>query len=116
MLIRTNDTVEVISGDDAGVRAKVHKVSRLTGKVVVEGVNRVYKHVRKSQRNPQGGRLSREMPISASNVMFVCQACSKATRLGVRYLADGSKERFCKKCGSGQGTIAPAKARYAKKD
>lgn len=116
MLIRTNDTVEVIAGDDKGVRAKVHKVYRAAGKIVVEGVNRVYKHVRKSQRNPQGGRLSREMPIAASNVMYVCQACNKPTRLGARFLADGTKERFCKKCGAGNGTVAPPKARHAKKD
>ena len=42
-------------------------------KVVVEGVNRVYKHVRRSQQNPQGGRLSKEMPVSISNVLLVCE-------------------------------------------
>jgi len=90
-------------------------VDRAAGKIVVEGVNRVYKHVRRSQRNPQGGRLSKEMPIFACNAQLVCEACGAATRLGVRYLADGSKERFCKKCGAGNGQVAPAKARYAKK-
>jgi large subunit ribosomal protein L24 len=115
MLIRTNDTVEVITGDDAGTRAKVLRVDRAAGKVVVEHVNRVYKHVRKSQRNPRGGRLSKEMPVQISNVLLVCEACGKAARLGSRYLQDGSKERYCKKCGAGNGQIAPARARYAKK-
>lgn len=115
MHIRTNDTVEVITGDDAGTRAKVLRVDRETGKLVVEGVNRVYKHVRRSQRNPRGGRLSKEMPVQASNVQFVCPSCNKATRLGVRFLEDGSKERYCKKCGAATGQVAPAKARYAKK-
>jgi large subunit ribosomal protein L24 len=115
MLIRTNDTVEVITGDDAGTRAKVLRVDRAAGKVVVEHINRVYKHVRKSQRNPRGGRLSKEMPVQVSNVLLVCEACGKAARLGSRYLQDGSKERFCKKCGAGNGQIAPARARYAKK-
>ena len=55
--------MEVIAGDDRGVRGKVLRVDREAGKVVVEGVNRVYKHVRRSQKNPQGGRLSKEMPI-----------------------------------------------------
>lgn len=115
MLIRTNDTVEVMVGDDRGTRAKVVRVDREAGKVVIEGVNRVYKHVRRSQRNPRGGRLSKEMPVQLANIQLVCSACGKATRLGVRHLENGSKERYCKKCGAGNGAIAPAKARYAKK-
>jgi large subunit ribosomal protein L24 len=115
MWIKTNDTVKVISGEDRGTTAKVIRVNRKTGKLVVEGVNRVYKHVRRSQKNPQGGRLSKEMPIAASNVQLVCEACGAATRLGSRYLDNGSKERYCKKCGAGNGQVAPASARYAKK-
>ncbi len=114
MHIRVDDTVEVVTGDDRGTRAKVVNVDRAAGKLTVEGVNRVYKHVRRSERNPQGGRLSMEMPIQLSNVLLVCEACSAATRTGARYLDDGSKERFCKKCGAGIGQISPAKARYAK--
>ena len=82
MWIRANDTVMVISGEDRGTRAKVLRVEKQTGKLVVEGVNRVYRHVRRSQRNPQGGRLSVEMPIEQSNVALVCQGCGKATRVG----------------------------------
>jgi large subunit ribosomal protein L24 len=115
MRIKTNDIVMVISGEDRGTRGKVMRVDRDGRKIVVEGVNRVYKHVRRSQKNPQGGRLSMEMPISVSNVLLVCGSCGAAARLGARYLADGSKERYCKKCGAGNGTISPAKARYAKK-
>ncbi len=51
--------------------------------MVVEGVNRVYKHVRRSQRNPQGGRLSKEMPIQVANVMLICPKCGKPARTGV---------------------------------
>jgi large subunit ribosomal protein L24 len=83
--------------------------------LVVEGVNRVYKHVRRSQKNPQGGRLSKEMPIQMSNVLLVCEGCGAATRVGVRYLDNGAKERYCKKCGAGNGQVSPAKATYAKK-
>ena len=115
MLIRANDTVEVIAGDDRGTKARVVRVDHAAGKVTVEGVNRVYKHVRRSQRNPKGGRLSKEMPVSVSNVMLVCGSCHAAARMGARYLDDGSKERYCKKCGAANGTIAPAKARHAKK-
>jgi large subunit ribosomal protein L24 len=115
MHIRVNDTVEVQTGDDRGAKARVLKVDHAAGKLVVEGVNRVYKHVKRSQRNPQGGRLSKEMPVQISNVLLVCPSCGKATRSGARFNADGSKERFCKKCGSGMGQIAPARAAHAKK-
>ena len=115
MWIRVDDTVEVTTGEDRGTRGKVLRVNRAAGKLVVEHVNRVYKHVRRSQKNPQGGRLSLEMPISASNVLLVCEKCAAAARMGARHLDDGSKERYCKKCGAGNGQIAPAKARYAKK-
>lgn len=115
MHIKVNDNVEVIAGDEKGERGKVLRIDREKGRIVVEGINRVHKHVRRSQRNPQGGRLSKEMPIDLSNVALVCSSCHKAARTGARYLDDGSKERFCKKCGAGNGAIAPAKPRYAKK-
>jgi large subunit ribosomal protein L24 len=113
MLIRTGDTVEVIAGNDRGQRSRVIKVDRVTGKALVEGVNRVKKHIRRSQKYPQGGVLSKEMPVQLSNVQFYCQSCGRATRLGARFLADGSKERFCKKCGASAGQVAPAKAAHA---
>ena len=80
----------------------------------LEGVNRVYRHIKRSQKNPQGGRLSKEMPIDASNVLFVCGACGKATRLGTRTAADGGKVRVCKKCGAEQGTLRRPRAKAAK--
>ncbi len=113
MRIRANDTVVVTCGDDKGKRGRVLRVDRAGAKVVVEGVNKVWKHVRRSQKNPQGGRLSKEMPLALSNVRLVCPACNRATRVGARLAADGSKERFCKKCGAAIGQIAPAKARRA---
>lgn len=115
MHIRVNDTVKVITGADKAVEGKVLSVDHQKGKLIVEGVNRVYKHVRRSQRNPQGGRLSKEMPIQMSNVMWVCTSCGKPAKTGARYLDDGSKERYCKKCGKSGGEIAPPRAAYAKK-
>ena len=98
MHVRKDDLVEVISGDDAekGRARRVLRVLPDEGKVVVEGVNRVYKHVKPSRRNPQGGRLSKEMPINASNVALIHPATNKPTRVGVRYLEDGSKELYAK--------------------
>ncbi|MCU0877727.1 MAG: 50S ribosomal protein L24 [Pirellulaceae bacterium] len=109
MHIRTNDTVEVIVGDDKGVRGKVLVIDREEGRLVVEGVNRVYKHVRRSQKNPQGGRLSKEMPVQISNVLLLCNKCGRGVRTGARLAKDGSKERFCRKCSSSLGQISPAK-------
>jgi large subunit ribosomal protein L24 len=113
MLIKTGDIVEVRTGNARGTRAKVLAVKSAKdggkpghgGSVVVEGVNRVYRHIRRSQKNPQGGRLSKEMPIDVSNVLLVCTACGKATRLGTRATADGGKVRVCKKCGADLGTL-----------
>jgi large subunit ribosomal protein L24 len=114
MWIKQNDIVAVITGEDRGTQGKVLRLTPKTGKLVVEGVNRVYKHVRRSQKNPQGGRLSMEMPIPLSNVALVCQSCKRPARIGARMLSDGGKERYCKKCGAGIGLIAPPKTKQAK--
>ncbi len=100
MYIRTGDVVEVIAGDDRGLRGKVLRVDRRRQRVVVEGVNRVFKHVRRSARNPQGGRLSKEMPIHVSNVMLIDPKTGLATRVGVRILPDGTKELYAKGSGA----------------
>jgi large subunit ribosomal protein L24 len=96
MYLRKDDMVEVIAGDDKGTRGKILRVLRAKGKVVVEGVNRVYRHLKPSRKNPQGGRLSKEMPVDASNVALLHPATNRPTRVGVRYLPDGSKELYAK--------------------
>ena len=115
MLIKSGDTVEVIAGADKGVRSRVIQIDRLEGKAIVEGVNKVLKHVKRSQKHPQGGRLSKEMPIQLSNVAFYCESCGSRSRLGTRFTDDGAKERFCRKCSTTVGELAPPKASYAKK-
>lgn len=109
MLIRVNDEVKVIAGASKGAKGKVLQIDRQKNKLVVEGVAKVWKHVRRSQKNPQGGRLSVEMPIDASNVMLLCPKTGEPTRVGVRILEDGSKERYAKKSGASLGQIAPAR-------
>lgn len=115
MLIRKGDNVQVLAGADRGATNRVIAVDRAAGKALVEGVARVYKHVRRSQKHPQGGRLSKEMPVDLSNLAYVCSSCNKPTRLGARFTDSGAKERFCKKCGAAAGEIAPAKTAHAKK-
>ncbi|KAA5540214.1 50S ribosomal protein L24 [Roseiconus nitratireducens] len=114
MLLRVEDEVLVIAGGDKGHRGKVLVVDRKKNKVVVEGAGLVRKHVKRSQKNPQGGRLSKEMPIHASNVMVIDPSTGKPTRIGVRYLDDGSKERYAKKSGASLGRVAPARPSYQK--
>ena len=118
MHVKKGDIVEVITGDDAGgpkarTTGRVLRVVSSAGKVVVEGINRVYKHLRPSRQNPQGGRLSKEMPVDVSNVALIDPSTNKPTRVGVRYLPDGSKERFAKRSGAGLGRIGAAKTRRA---
>ncbi len=67
--IRKDDLVVVIAGDHKGARGKVLRILNAKQRVVVEGVNLVYRHVRKSQRHPQGGRIQKEAPLHLSNVM-----------------------------------------------
>jgi len=115
MHIKSGDIVEVIAGDDKKVKGKVLHIDRDKGKITVEGVGRVYKHVRRSQRNPQGGRLSKEMPIQISNVLLVCPKCAKGVRTGVKLLDDGVKQRVCKKCNASLGEISKSKKKAAAK-
>jgi large subunit ribosomal protein L24 len=120
MHIRKDDQVEVITGDDKGTPsarkiAKVLRVLPKKHKVVVEGVNRVFKHVKPSTRNQQGGRLSKEMPIDASNVLLYCPSCNRGVRVGRRFSESGQKQRYCKKCGAGLGTVGPVKPTRAVK-
>ena len=109
MLIKVNDMVEVIAGRDKGERGKVLIVDREKGRVIVEGLNKVYKHVKRSQRNPQGGRLSKEAFMDVSKVMLICPTSGKPTRVGVRFLADGSKERYSKRSGIAISVVAPSR-------
>lgn len=109
MRISKDDIVMVLSGADRGRRARVTKVDREEATVTLEGVNVVHKHVRRSRRNPQGGRLSKEMPLPAGKVQLVCPSCSKPTRIGALIENDGSKHRICKKCGHKISLISPSR-------
>jgi large subunit ribosomal protein L24 len=120
MHIRKDDQVEVITGDDKGTPdqrriAKVLRVLPEKNKIVVEGVNRVYKHMKPSRRNQQGGRLSKEMPIDISKVQLIDPQTNRPTRIGVRFLADGSKERYAKRSGVSLGRVSPPRAAHANK-
>jgi large subunit ribosomal protein L24 len=107
--------VQVISGDDKGTRARILSVDRKNDMIVVEGVNRVKKHVRPSKKAPQGGVLSKEMPVPVSIVMLLDPQTGRPTRLGVRYLPDGSKELYAKKSGATIRLLSKPRPAYAAK-
>lgn len=94
-----NDTVEIISGDDSGKRERVLQMMPRANRIVVEHVNFVTKHMRRSRENPYGARLQKEAPIAISNVMLVCPGCDRGVRVKTQTTDDGTKIRVCAKCG-----------------
>jgi len=99
MRIRKDDTVKVITGKDRGKTGKVHRVIPDDNKVLVEGINIVKRHQRPRPNVRQSGIIEREAPLDLSNVMLICTKCGKPTRIGHRFLGDGTKVRMCRKCG-----------------
>jgi large subunit ribosomal protein L24 len=92
--IKKGDMVEIIAGDNKGSTGRVMRVSPGKKQVVVEGLNLVYKHVRPSQKNPQGGRIRIEKPIHMSNVLPVNPKSSRGSRVRFKSAKDGSKKRL----------------------
>ena len=100
MHVKRGDIVKVISGKDKGKEGKILTAFPESGKVIVEGVAMVKKHQKARMQGQESGIINFEAAIDASNVMRVCSVCGKAARTGVKVLEDGSKSRYCKKCGA----------------
>ena len=96
--VKTGDTVMVLSGKDKGKKGKVLSVSPADKKVIVEGVSVATRHKKPRKQGETGGIVKQETPIYASKVQLVCPKCGKAARTGVKFLENGSKVKFCKKC------------------
>ena len=97
--VKTGDTVIVLSGKDKGKTGQVMAVSPKEGKVIVEKVNMVSKHVKPKKMGEQGGIIKAEGAMYASKVQIVCPRCKKPTRVAHKFYEDGSKGRVCAKCG-----------------
>ncbi len=97
--VKTGDTVKIISGRDRGATGKVLAVSPKEGKVIVEGLNMVKKHIKPRREGEIGGIVDAEGAIYASKVMPVCPSCGKPTRVGHK-IENGKKIRVCKHCGA----------------
>jgi large subunit ribosomal protein L24 len=106
--VKKGDTVEVMSGEHKGVTGKVLNVLTASGKVVVEGINRRYKHVKQSRKHPQGGRVQIEQPIHISNVLPVNPKSSKGTRVHFEMDGKGGKKRMAKD-GTAIGVVSRGK-------
>jgi len=99
MKIIKGDRVVVLAGKDKGAEGVVSRVIRETGKVLVDGVNVAKRHQAPTRADEQGGIIDKTMPIDASNVAVISPKDGKATRVGYKFNADGTKVRICKRSG-----------------
>ena len=100
--VKTGDTVMVISGDDKGKTGKVLMVSPKEKKIIVEGINKVTKHIKPRKQGDSGGRIEAEAAFYACKVQLYCSSCKAPVRVAHHIGDDGSKERICAKC---RGTL-----------
>ena len=105
--IRKDDLVEVVAGNDKGSRGRVLKIIPKKNRVLIQGVNLRWKHMRKSQQSPQGGRIRKEIPIHVSNVMLIDNSTDRATRIGYEKV-EGKKMRVARKTGQEITGAAPS--------
>jgi large subunit ribosomal protein L24 len=98
--LKRDDVVEVLAGKDKGKRGKIREVRTDEMRVVVADVNVAKRHMKPGRgRARQAGIVDIEAPLAISNVAVVCTKCDRPTRIGTRILDDGTKARYCKKCG-----------------
>ncbi|MCP4094461.1 MAG: 50S ribosomal protein L24 [Planctomycetes bacterium] len=90
MHIKQGDEVQILAGNDKGKRGKVMKVIDKTDRVLVEGVNIRVKHLQKTQANPEGGKVEKEFPIAASNVLIWSEKAGKGVR--TKSVIEGDKK------------------------
>lgn len=100
--IKVNDKVQITTGKDQGKTGKVLQILPDMDKVVVEGINVMYKHMRPQKRGEKGQRVQFNGPITVSNVMLICPKCSQLSRTGIKISTaengQRAKSRVCKKC------------------
>jgi large subunit ribosomal protein L24 len=99
IMVRHGDTVKIMTGRDKGKTGRVLSVDPVKRRVTVEHANIIKRHTKPNpSKNIRGGILDKEAALHVSNVMIVCPACGKHTRLGTSIAADGSKVRVCRRC------------------
>ncbi len=100
MHVKKGDTVKVLAGRDKGKQGQIIRSLPKENRVVVEKVNLVKRHQKPTPDLPEGGIITKEAPIDVSNVMIICKACKKPTRIAHKFLDNGKKVRTCKHCGA----------------
>ena len=96
--IKRNDVVQVITGKDRDKKGKILHLFAGKKRAIVEGINLVKKHQRRTQQDQQGKIVQVPMAIHLSNLMLICKNCNRPRRTGFKILTDGTKSRICKKC------------------
>lgn len=100
MKIKKGDNVKVIAGKDKGKSGKVIQVLPTENRVVIDGVNKMFKHAKTGKKGEKGQKIDFFAPLHASNVMLVSPSTEKTTRVGYKVLEDGKKVRVEKKSGN----------------
>ncbi len=100
MHVKKGDTVKVLAGRDKGKEGEIIQAMPKENRVIVEKVNLVKRHQKPTPDFPEGGIITKEAPIHASNVMLICKSCKKPTRIAHKFLDNGKKARACKHCGA----------------
>lgn len=98
MGIKKEDTVRVLTGKYKGKQGRVLNVDKTSGRVLIEKINIIKKHMKPNKTYSQGGIIEKEAPIQLSNVMLVCPKCNKPSKIAAAVIDGGKKHRSCKKC------------------
>mgnify|MGYP001558136960 CR=1 FL=1 len=98
MKLRKGDTIQVLIGKDKKKQGVIERLYPNSNRVLVKDINKVKKHMRKSESMPKGGIIEVNRPLAVSKVMLVCPSCKKVTRVGIEVGKDGKKRRICKQC------------------
>src|SRR3970040_490668 len=94
--VRKNDIVKVMAGREKGKVGRVLKVGREKGRIFIEKVNMVKRHVTPGRTTPQGGIVEKEAPLAYSNVLVMCDKCNKPARIAMKVDESGEKHRTCR--------------------
>ena len=96
--VKKNDTVLVIAGREKGKKGRVLSVYPSKGRLLIEKINMIKKHMKPTRKYAQGGIIEKEAPLHISNIMLICPKCNKPTRISNTHLQEGRRVRMCKKC------------------
>ena len=98
MKLQKGDQVKILTGKDTGKKGKIIQVFPKANRIVVEGVNKMVKHLKPKSEKEGGQKVEFDGPFNATNAALICTKCNKVTRIGYKILENKKKARICKKC------------------